>query len=128
MADDNVRKIIETGEVIDDDQEIPEPDSDLNIQDGDYPIDSDDDSEGETDGPGGEEESGEDTGTTGPTGSDGEGEGDNEGNGEGTGTGSTGGTGGTGSSSLPKVGQKVITSDGRSGVIKVVYPNGDIEI
>ena len=31
MADDNIREIAETGQVIDDDQIIPEPDSDLEI-------------------------------------------------------------------------------------------------
>jgi hypothetical protein len=132
MADPKVVKSSEVGEVLDDTSETPESDPGLEIQEGDFPIDSTDDQEGEEgegqDGEGqdGEEGEGEEGEGQDGEGQDGEGE---EGEGQdGEGEEGEGQEGEGDGSPLPRAGQEVITKDGKTGIISKVYPNGDIEI
>jgi len=150
IDDRRTNNIVETtGKVDDEDKEISEPDPEMVIQKGDDPTEETDpvdneegdpvdqpeegdpgdqpgdpeDQPGEGD-PGdqpgdqpGEGDPGDQPGEGDPGDQPGEGDpGDQPGEGDGKGK------------NLPRVGQKVITSSGREGIITKVYPNGDIEI
>jgi hypothetical protein len=120
INDSNIKKQTDTGRVEDEDKEQPEPDEGMVVQQGDNPVDEPGEEPGE--GEPGEGEPGE--------GEPGEGEpGEGEpGEGE-PGEGEPGeGEPGDNKKSLPRVGQKVITKEGKEGTITKVYPNGDIEI
>ena len=150
ISSSKIKSAINSGLVEDEEMPTPEPDEDLIVQEGDDDVmDGDDPGDGEDEGdPGdGEDEGdgdpgdGEDEGDPGDgEGDPGDGEGDGDpgdgegdpGDGEGDGDPGDGeGDGDPGDGerkNLPRVGQKVITKDGREGTITKVYPNGDIEI
>ena len=126
INDPNVKKQTDTGRVEDEDKEQPEPDEDMVVQQGDNPVDNPVDEPGEEPGEGepGEGEPGEGEPGEGEPGEGEQGEGE-PGEGE---PGESGDKPGDNKKSLPRVGQKVITKEGKEGTITKVYPNGDIEI
>jgi hypothetical protein len=156
MGDPDVLAQSETGKIIDI-TETPELDPDMKVQDGDFPIDSDEDdsdqdgeqegpSDGESDdqeGEGSGEQEGEGSGEQEGEGS-GEQEGDQDGDESGDQAGDQSGDQGDKQSGDPqskdkesdgekskeslRPGQTVILDNGKKAIIKRVYPNGDIEV
>jgi len=143
INDPKIRKQTDTGKVEDEDKESPEPDDDMVIQEGDFPQDDESGEPGDEPGEPGEpgDEPGDQPGEPGdepgePGDQPGE-PGDQPGE-PGDEPGEPGDQPGepgdekdpkdNGKKSLPRVGQKVITKDGKEGTITKVYPNGDIEI
>lgn len=132
------------GEVEDDDAEMPDPDSGMTVQISiDAPDDDEEELEGQPGGSGGsggdgdEDQEGEPGGQPGGKPKRGGEDGDREGEPGGQSGGQPGGgqegdrdgePGPTTSAGLPKIGQRVRLDDGTEGVVKKVYPNGDIEI
>ena len=139
INDPKIKKQTDTGRIEDEDEEQPEPDDDMVIQQGDNPVDEPEDEPGEPEDEPGEPEDepgepGDEPGEHGdepgePGGEPGEpgGEPGEPGDEPGDGPGEPGEPGDS-KKSLPKVGQKVITREGKEGTITKVYPNGDIEI
>jgi hypothetical protein len=95
-------KQAELGEVVDEDEELPEPGEGMDVQVAEDGEDGED-GDGSGSGDGEDEEEGEDSAS-----------GDKPGD--------------KPASQLPEVGQKVRLSDGREATIKKVYPNGDIDV
>lgn len=119
IASSKIKSAINSGLVEDEEMPTPEPDEDLIVQEGDDDVMDGDEPGDQEDGDPGD---GEDEGEGEPGEGEGEpGEGDGEGDGEGE-------PGDGERKNLPRIGQKVITKDGREGTITKVYPNGDIEI
>ena len=125
INDPKVKKQTDIGKVEDEDKEQPDPDDDMVVQQGDNPVDEPGEEPGEEPGDQPGEEPGEEPG-------------DQPGDQPGDETGEPGdepgepgdqpGESGDNKKSLPRVGQKVITKEGKEGTITKVYPNGDIEI
>jgi len=118
INDPKVKKQTDIGKVEDEDKEQPDPDDDMVVQQGDNPIDEPGDEPGEEPGDQPGDQPGEEPGDQ---------PGDQPGE-PGDQPGEPGDQPGDNKKSLPRVGQKVITKEGKEGTITKVYPNGDIEI
>jgi hypothetical protein len=144
INDPKIKKQTDTGRVEDEDKEQPEPDDDMVIQQGDNPVDEPGDEPGDQPGEPGDEpgdQPGEPGDEPGDQPGDQPGEPSDEPGEPGDQPGEPGDEPGEpgddtkdskdpkdNKKALPKVGQKVITRDGKEGTITKVYPNGDIEI
>ena len=141
INDPRIKKQTDTGKVEDEDKEQPDPDDDMVIQEGDFPLEDEPGEPGDQPGEPGDEpgEPGDQPGEPGDEPGDQPGEPGDEPGEPGDEPGEPGDQPGepgdepgepkdNNKKSLPRVGQKVITKEGKEGTITKVYPNGDIEI